>query len=125
MDIEWAKDGRSGKLFLVQARPETVQARRDPLVLERFLLDAHGDVLATGRSVGEKIGQGAARVIRSTADLEQLQQGEVLVTEMTDPDWEPVMRRAAAVVTDRHREPGTGHPRGGGHRDRHDGDPDR
>ena len=101
MDIEWAKDGRSGELFLVQARPETVQARRDPLVLERFLLDAQGDVLATGRSVGEKIGQGAARVIRSTADLEQLRQGEVLVTEMTDPDWEPVMRRASAVVTDR------------------------
>jgi pyruvate,water dikinase len=101
MDIEWAKDGRSGELFLVQARPETVHARRDPLVLERFLLDATGEVLAKGRSVGEKIGQGPVRVIRSAADLELLQQGEVLVTEMTDPDWEPVMKRAAAVVTDR------------------------
>jgi pyruvate,water dikinase len=101
MDIEWAKDGRSGELFLVQARPETVHARRDLLVLERFQLDTRGDVLAKGRSVGEKIGQGPARIIRSTADLEQLQQGEVLVTEMTDPDWEPVMKRAAAVVTDR------------------------
>jgi len=101
MDIEWAKDGRSGELFLVQARPETVHARRDPLVLERVRLEARGEVLATGRSVGEKIGQGRARIIRSAADLEQLQQGEVLVTEMTDPDWEPVMKRAAAVVTDR------------------------
>ena len=101
MDIEWAKDGRSGELFLVQARPETVHARRNPLVLERAQLEARGVVLATGRSVGEKIGQGAARIIRSASDLEQLQQGEVLVTEMTDPDWEPVMKRAAAVVTDR------------------------
>lgn len=101
MDIEWAKDGRSGELFLVQARPETVHTRRDALVLERFHLDARGDVLAVGRSVGEKIGKGAVRVIRSAADLAQLQQGEVLVTEMTDPDWEPIMKRAAAVVTDR------------------------
>jgi pyruvate,water dikinase len=101
MDIEWAKDGRTGDLFLVQARPETVQARRDPLVLERFHLERRGDVLVKGRSVGERIGQGRARIIRSPADLEQLQQGEVLVTEMTDPDWEPVMKRAAAVVTDR------------------------
>ena len=101
MDIEWAKDGRSGELFLVQARPETVHARRDPLVLERFHLEARGEVLARGRSVGEKIGQGRARTIRSAVDLEQLRQGEVLVTGMTDPDWEPVMKRAAAVVTDR------------------------
>jgi pyruvate,water dikinase len=101
MDIEWAKDGRTGDLFLVQARPETVHARRDPMVLERFHLDSRGPVLAQGRSVGEKIGQGSARVIRSATDLEQLQPGEVLVTEMTDPDWEPVMKRAAAVVTDR------------------------
>ncbi|MGE0866159.1 MAG: phosphoenolpyruvate synthase [Vicinamibacterales bacterium] len=101
MDIEWAKDGRTGELFLVQARPETVHTQRDQMVLERFRLDKRGEVLAKGRSVGEKIGQGPARLIRSTADLEQLQQGEVLVTEMTDPDWEPVMKRASAVVTDR------------------------
>jgi pyruvate,water dikinase len=101
MDIEWAKDGRSGELFLVQARPETVHARREALVLERFHLESRGEVLARGRSVGAKIGQGAVRVIRSPKDLEELQQGEVLVTEMTDPDWEPVMKRAAAVVTDR------------------------
>jgi pyruvate,water dikinase len=101
MDIEWAKDGLSGELYLVQARPETVQTQRDPLVLERFHLDQRGEIAARGRSVGEKIGQGPARIIRSAADLEQLQQGEVLITEMTDPDWEPVMKRAAAVVTDR------------------------
>lgn len=101
MDIEWAKDGRSGELYLVQARPETVQARRSAMVLERYRLDSRGDVIAKGRSVGEKIGQGPARVIRSSADLDQLKPGEVLVTEMTDPDWEPVMKRAAAVVTDR------------------------
>ena len=101
MDIEWAKDGRTGDLYLVQARPETVQAQRNAMVLERFHLDSRGDLLAKGRSVGEKIGQGNARVIRSSADLDQLQPGEVLVTEMTDPDWEPVMQRAAAVVTDR------------------------
>ena len=101
MDIEWAKDGRSGDLYLVQARPETVHTQRSAIVLERFHLDGPGEVLVKGRSVGEKIGQGAARVIRSSADLDQLQRGEVLVTDMTDPDWEPVMKRAAAVVTDR------------------------
>lgn len=101
MDIEWAKDGRTGDLYLVQARPETVHTQRNAMVLERFHLDSRGELLVKGRSVGEKIGQGAARVIRSSTDLEQLQSGEVLVTEMTDPDWEPVMKRAAAVVTDR------------------------
>ncbi|HEX6367489.1 MAG TPA: phosphoenolpyruvate synthase [Longimicrobium sp.] len=101
MDMEWAKDGRTGELFLLQARPETVHARQSGLVLERWVLDETDEVLASGRSVGEKIGQGRARVIRSADDLEQLGQGEVLVTEMTDPDWEPVLKRAAAIVTDR------------------------
>jgi pyruvate,water dikinase len=101
MDIEWAKDGRTGELYLVQARPETVHRQRDAMILERFHLDSRGELLLKGRSVGEKIGQGPLRVIRSAADLEQLRPGEVLVTEMTDPDWEPVMKRAAAVVTDR------------------------
>jgi len=101
MDIEWAKDGRSGQLYLVQARPETVHAQRNAMVLERFRLDARGELLVKGRSVGEKIGQGPARIVRSATDLDQLQPGEVLVTDMTDPDWEPVMKRAAAVVTDR------------------------
>lgn len=101
MDMEWAKDGRTGELFLLQARPETVHSRRAPLVLERHLLDGDGEVLARGRSVGDRIGAGRARVIRSVADLAGLGVGEVLVTEMTDPDWEPVLKRAAAVVTDR------------------------
>jgi pyruvate,water dikinase len=100
MDMEWAMDGRTGELFLLQARPETVHARESALVLERWVLDETGQVLAAGRSVGEKIGAGPARVIRSAHDLEQLGEGEVLVTEMTDPDWEPVLRRAAAIVTD-------------------------
>ena len=102
MDMEWAKDGRTGELFLVQARPETVHARHGKrAVLERHVLDERGEALATGLSVGEKIGMGRARVIRSVGDLNLLQSGEVLVTEMTDPDWEPVMKRAAAIVTDR------------------------
>ena len=102
MDMEWAKDGRTGELFLVQARPETVHARTDRrTVLERHVLDERRPVIATGRSVGEKIGKGRVRVIRSVADLDRLEQGEVLVTGMTDPDWEPVMKRAAAIVTDR------------------------
>ena len=100
MDMEWAKDGRTGELFLLQARPETVHARENALVLERWVLDETDEVLAAGRAVGEKIGAGFARVIRSVHDLEQLRQGEVLVTEMTDPDWEPVLKRAAAIVTD-------------------------
>lgn len=102
MDMEWAKDGRSGEFFLVQARPETVHANAGTeYSIERHVLDERGEILATGRSVGAKIGAGRARVIRSIADLDRLQPGEVLVTEMTDPDWESVMRRAAAIVTDR------------------------
>ena len=102
MDMEWAKDGQTGELFLVQARPETVHARVSKrTVLERHVLEQRADVLAKGLSVGEKIGKGTVRIIRSVADLDRLRQGEVLVTEMTDPDWEPVMKRAAAIVTDR------------------------
>ena len=102
MDMEWAKDGRTGELFLLQARPETVHARLGKrTVLERHVLDERSEVVATGLSVGEKIGRGRVRVIRSVVDLDRLQSGEVLVTEMTDPDWEPVMKRAAAIVTDR------------------------
>jgi pyruvate, water dikinase len=101
MDMEWAKDGITGELFLLQARPETVHARQETAALERHHLDGSGEVLVTGRAVGERIGKGRARVIRSVADLRELQPGEVLVTEMTDPDWEPVMKRASAIVTDR------------------------
>jgi pyruvate, water dikinase len=101
MDMEWGKDGESGELFLLQARPETVHARQPTTVLERHRLDERGEVLVTGRSVGEKIGKGRARVIRSVTDLNALREGDVLVTEMTDPDWEPVMKLASAIVTDR------------------------
>jgi pyruvate,water dikinase len=101
MDIEWAKDGRSGELFIVQARPETVHRAVERASLERYRLKERGRVLVTGRSVGTKIASGRARVILNVADLGQLQPGEVLVTDKTDPDWEPVMKKAAAIVTNR------------------------
>ncbi|MGR8919917.1 MAG: phosphoenolpyruvate synthase [Gammaproteobacteria bacterium] len=100
MDIEWAKDGVDGQLYVVQARPETVQSRAGQII-ERFELKGSGEVLAEGRSIGQKIGAGTARVIEDVAQMEQLQAGDVLVTDMTDPDWEPVMKRAAAIVTNR------------------------
>ncbi|MCC6203089.1 MAG: phosphoenolpyruvate synthase [Gammaproteobacteria bacterium] len=100
MDIEWAKDGHDHKLYVVQARPETVQSRADQR-LERFVLLERGDILASGRSIGGRIGAGIARVIRSIEDMERLREGDVLVADMTDPDWEPVMKRAAAIVTNR------------------------
>jgi pyruvate,water dikinase len=99
MDMEWAKDGLTGELFVVQARPETVQAHRRRDVLETYRLKARGPVLVRGRSVGEKIAAGPVHVIRSARQLAEFQDGEVLVTEKTDPDWEPVMKRAAAIVT--------------------------
>jgi pyruvate, water dikinase len=101
MDIEWAKDGRSGELFIVQARPETIHARSDARVLEQYHLREHGRVLATGRSVGSRIASGTVRVIPNAADLRQFRHGEVLVTDKTDPDWEPIMKKAAAIVTNR------------------------
>lgn len=100
MDIEWAKDGIDGKLYVVQARPETVQSRSGKIIDRYELLD-EGKVLAEGRSIGQKIGAGKTRVITSADQMEFLQDGEVLVTDMTDPDWEPVMKRAAAIVTNR------------------------
>ncbi len=101
MDIEWAKDGVDGALYVVQARPETVESQRRADVLERHVLEARGEALARGTSVGQKIGVGAARVITDPAHLESFRDGEVLVAETTTPDWEPVMKRAAAVVTER------------------------
>ena len=100
MDIEWAKDGIDGKLYVVQARPETVQSRSGK-ILDRYELLDQGKVLSEGRSIGQKIGAGKTRVITSADQMEFLQDGEVLVTDMTDPDWEPVMKRAAAIVTNR------------------------
>ena len=101
MDIEWAKDGLSGELFVVQARPETVRARESVNDYEVHRLLSRGTELARGKSVGRKIASGRARVIHKTADMHQLQAGEVLVTDMTDPDWEPAMKIASAVVTNR------------------------
>jgi len=101
MDIEWAKDGVSGKLFIVQARPETVKSRAKATQIERFQLEQRGDVVVEGRAIGQKIGAGVARVVRTLDDMNRVQPGDVLVADMTDPDWEPVMKRAAAIVTNR------------------------
>jgi pyruvate,water dikinase len=101
MDIEWAQDGRTGELFVVQARPETVHSRAPVQRLEHYRLRERGPVLAVGRSVGGKIAAGPVRVIPHAADLRLFQAGEVLVTDKTDPDWEPIMKRAAAIVTNR------------------------
>jgi len=101
MDIEWAKDGISGELFIVQARPETVQSTKALDVLETYYLDNKGPVLATGKSVGEKIGNGKARIIKDAAHLASFKPGEILIADTTTPDWEPVMKTASAIVTNR------------------------
>ena len=100
MDVEWAKDGETGELFIVQARPETVKARSAGSV-ERYVLKGTGEVRISGRAIGQKIGAGDVRVIASPAEMNRVQPGDILVTDMTDPDWEPVMKRAAAIVTNR------------------------
>jgi len=100
MDIEWAKDGITNGLYIVQARPETVQSQKKPFVVRTYRLEAKGTILATGRSVGEAIGSGPARVILDPRDGDSFKPGEVLITRRTDPDWEPIMKRAAAIVTD-------------------------
>ncbi len=100
MDIEWAKDGNTGELFIVQARPETVQSQKSANVLKSYSLKETSNILSTGRSVGEMIGQGKARVIKDVSMIELFQEGEVLVTRRTDPDWEPIMKKASAIVTD-------------------------
>ncbi len=101
MDIEWAKDGDDGLLYIVQARPETVKSRASATILERYLMKETGKVLVEGRSIGQKIGSGPVRVINDLSDMDQVQPGDVLVTDMTDPDWEPVMKRSSAIITDR------------------------
>ena len=101
MDIEWAKDGNDGKLYIVQARPETVRSNEDANVMERFQLNGTSNVIAEGRAIGHKIGSGVVRVLDSIQEMDQVQQGDILVTDMTDPDWEPIMKRAAAIVTNR------------------------
>ncbi len=101
MDMEWAKDGHTGELFILQARPETVQSQKDCDTMETYRLTQRGRVLVKGRSVGEKIASGPVRVIKSAQYLQQFKEGEVLVTDKTDPDWEPIMKKAAAIVTNR------------------------
>jgi pyruvate,water dikinase len=100
MDIEWAKDGENGRLYIVQARPETVQSRVGR-VIERYQLKQKSEVLISGRAVGNRIGQGQAKVISDLSQMDQIAEGDVLVTDMTDPDWEPIMKRASAIVTNR------------------------
>ena len=99
MDIEWAKDGHTGKLFIVQARPETVRSRGQ--VMERYTLHSQGKIIAEGRAIGHRIGAGAVKVIHDISEMNRIQPGDVLVTDMTDPDWEPIMKKAAAIVTNR------------------------
>lgn len=102
MDIEWGKDGRDGKLYILQARPETVKSQQKSTdAQQRYKLKGTGAILTSGRAIGQKIGAGPVRVIRDPADMERVQPGDVLVTDMTDPNWEPVMKRAAAIVTNR------------------------
>lgn len=101
MDIEWAKDGHDGKLYIVQARPETVKSREDSNSMERFQLQGKAPVLVEGRAIGQRIGSGTAKVLKGIEQMDQIQPGDVLVTDMTDPDWEPIMKRASAIVTNR------------------------
>ena len=101
MDIEWARDGDSGRIYIVQARPETVRSRRGSHTMERYLLKETGRVLVEGRSIGHRIGSGPVRVVTSIHEMDRVREGDVLVTDMTDPDWEPVMKRASAIITDR------------------------
>ena len=101
MDIEWGKDGADGKLYILQARPETVKSQQDGKVEQRFRLKSTGTVLAEGRAIGQKIGTGPVRIVHSIKDMDTVQAGDVLVTDMTDPNWEPVMKRASAIVTNR------------------------
>ena len=100
MDIEWGKDGTDGKLYILQARPETVQSRSGRTI-QRFTLKDRSNVIITGRSIGQKIGVGTAKIIQNISEMSRIQNGDVLVSDMTDPDWEPVMKRAAAIVTNR------------------------
>ncbi len=100
MDIEWGKDGESGKIYILQARPETVQSRRSKTI-QRFALKRRSKVLAQGRSIGQRVGAGRARIVRDAQEMARVHPGDVLVADMTDPDWEPVMKRAAAIVTNR------------------------
>jgi len=101
MDIEWGKDGLNGRIYILQARPETVKSRQSAAIVQRYRLRERGHLLAEGRAIGQRIGAGAVRVLRSAAEMHLFNPSEVLVADMTDPDWEPIMKRAAAIVTNR------------------------
>ena len=101
MDIEWGKDGNTGELFILQARPETVQSQKDVNVLESYKLSEAGNLIATGTSVGSKIGAGKAHIIENASDIKAFKKGEILITDMTDPDWEPIMKIATAIITNK------------------------
>ncbi|MEH6453449.1 MAG: phosphoenolpyruvate synthase [Psychromonas sp.] len=101
MDIEWAKDGLDGKLYIVQARPETVKSRESGNVMEQYQLQGTANIICEGRSIGQKIGSGEAKVLSSLDEMDKIKPGDVLVADMTDPDWEPIMKRASAIVTNR------------------------
>jgi pyruvate, water dikinase len=101
MDIEWGKDGLDGRLYILQARPETVKSRQSAARIQRYRLHERGPIVVEGRAIGQKIGAGAVRVLHSVAEMHHFTPGEVLVADMTDPDWEPIMKRAAAIVTNR------------------------
>ena len=101
MDMEWAKDGKLNKLFIVQARPETVQSQKDLNILEEYVLKEKGEIKVIGKSVGSRIGSGKVKVIKNTSGIHSFKKGDVLVTEMTDPDWEPIMKIASAIVTNK------------------------
>jgi pyruvate,water dikinase len=101
MDIEWAKDGDDGLLYILQSRPETVTSRRSALTLDRYVVEGRSDVLVRGRAIGQKVGVGAVRILTSVSRMNEFAQGDVLVADITDPDWEPIMKRASAIVTNR------------------------
>ena len=102
MDIEWAKDGDTNEIFIVQARPETVKSRQDSNVMERYIIDTtNAKILCEGRSIGQRIGSGKVRIVSNLNEMDKVQEGDVLVSDMTDPDWEPVMKRASAIITNR------------------------
>jgi pyruvate,water dikinase len=101
MDIEWAKDGISNELFIIQARPETVHSQKNPYILHEYQLLEKGQVLASGNAVGSKIAQGTARILQSPAEADKLQKGEIIITDITTPDWDPVLKKAAAIITNK------------------------
>ncbi len=101
MDVEWGKDGEDGKIYILQARPETVKSQQNEQIIRRYQLQQRGDVLASGRAIGQKIGAGEVCLVNSPDEMDLVKEGDILVTDMTDPDWEPVMKRASAIVTNR------------------------